>query len=248
MCLLLSDVVGDDPSVIGSGPLFGDTSTFGDCLRTAASRDFLSALPFPVRSRLERGAVGSVAETPAPDDPRLSRIHHEVVARGLDACRAAAASCERAGFRTLLLSHMLQGEAGSVGVALAGVAAGIHRAGVPFAAPCAVVSGGECTVVMRGNGHGGRNQESCLAAVPYLEGMPAALLSAGTDGVDGNTDAAGGLVDGLSLARAEAEGVDIRGALARNDSGPALQAIGDLLRTGPTGTNVADLRVLLVEA
>ena len=78
--------------------------------------------------------------------------------------------------------------------------------------------------------------------------MPAALLSAGTDGVDGNTDAAGGLVDGLSLARAEAEGVDIRGALARNDSGPALQAIGDLLRTGPTGTNVADLRVLLVEA
>ncbi len=248
VCLLLSDVVGDDLSVIGSGPLFGDSSTFGDCLRTAASRDFLSALPLPVRSRLERGAAGTVAETPAPDDSRLSRIHHEVAARGLDACRAAAASCERSGFHTILLSHMLQGEAGALGVVLGGVAAGIHGAGVPIAPPCAVVSGGECTVTVYGNGQGGRNQETCLAAVPYLEGLPAALLSAGTDGVDGNTDAAGGLVDGLSLARAAAGGVDIDQALARNDSGPALQAMGDLVRTGPTGTNVADLRVMLVES
>lgn len=248
VCLLLSDVVGDDPSVIGSGPMFGDSSTFGDCLWTAASRDLLSALPVPVRSRLERGAAGSVAETPAPDDIRLSRIHHEVVARGLDACRAAVASSEKSGFHTLLLSHMLQGEAGDLGVVLAGVAAGIHGAGVPLAAPCAVVSGGECTVTMHGNGRGGRNQETCLAAVPFLEGLPAVLLSAGTDGVDGNTDAAGGLVDGLSLARAAARRVDIGSALARNDSGAALRAMGDLVRTGPTGTNVADLRVMLVES
>lgn len=244
-CLVVSDVVGDDLSVIAGGPLYGDDSTFGECLEIVGSYGLGAALPRAVAHRLEMGARGSVPETPSPSDPRLAGIEHLVVASGLDACRAAEGRCVELGYRTLLLSHTLEGEARGLGTFHAGLARGVHLAGVPLAAPCALISGGEATVVLRGDGVGGRNQETCLAAVPGLAGLPAAFLSAGTDGVDGPTEAAGGLVDGLSRARAREGGVDVAAALARNDSHTALRALGDLVVTGPTGTNVADLRVLL---
>lgn len=246
VCLVVSDVVGDDLAVVGSAPFFGDDSTYADSLDILRARDLLARMPVAARRRLELGAAGRAAETPSAADPRLRTIEHRVVARGLDACRAATAACERLGYRSLLLSHALEGEARTVGVVHAGVARGAHLDGVPLSPPCAVVSGGESTVVVRGPGLGGRNQEACLAAAPHLAGLPAVFLSAGTDGVDGPTEAAGGVVDGGSWARARAAGVDIASALDRNDSHRALQAMGDVVLTGPTGTNVGDLRVLLV--
>lgn len=245
-CLVVSDVVGDDLSVIASGPFYGDDSTFGQCREILSSYGLDGGLPPAVAHRLEMGMRGRVPETPSPDDPRLARIEHRVVASGLDACRAAAARCGELGYRPLLVSHTLEGEARGIGELHAGLARGVHLAGVPLAAPCALISGGEATVAVRGDGVGGRNQETCLAAVQGLAGLPAAFLSAGTDGIDGPTAAAGGLVDGMSFARARAAGVDVPASRARNDSHTALRALGDLVLTGDTGTNVADLRVLLV--
>ena len=185
-------------------------------------------------------------ENRRPDDPRLSSVEHHIVARNLDACRAMIEAVEAQGYRGLLVGHALQGEARWLGVMHAGLALGAFADGVPLAPPCAMVTGGEATVTVRGEGRGGRNQESCLAAAPWLEGHPITFLSAGTDGIDGNTPAAGAVVDGGSMARARAAGVNIDRALQENDSGSALAATRDALVTGPTGTNVADVRLLLI--
>ena len=246
VCLLVSDVVGDDPSVVGSGPFYGDDSTFSESLEIVRRHGLEGVVPASVRRRLESGAAGLVEETPSPWDPRLAGIEHRIIASGIDARRAAETRCVELGYRTLLLSHTLEGEARALGTFHAGLARGVHLRGVPLPAPCALITGGEATVTVRGPGVGGRNQESCLAAAPRLAGLPAAFLSAGTDGIDGPTEAAGGLVDGLSSARARAAGVDIADVLARNDSHTALLAMGDLVVTGVTGTNVADLRIVLV--
>ena len=244
--LVVSDVVGDDLSVIGSAPFCGGQGTFADALEIVRRRGVWDQAPRTVRRHLLAGAAGEKPEGPRPSDPRLAGVEHHIVRRNLDACRAMAQAVESSGYATLLVSHTLQGEARWLGVAHAGLALGVEVDGVPLAAPCALVTGGEATVTVRGGGRGGRNQETCLAAVPWLEGHPVTFVSAGTDGIDGNTSAAGGIVDGGSAARARAAGVDVVRALAENDSGTALQAMGDTLVVGPTGTNVADVRLVLV--
>lgn len=244
--LVISDVVGDDLSVIGSGPTCGDSTTYADCLAILEKRAVTSAVPARVRAHLEAGAAGAVPETPRPGDLRLAAVEHRILAGTLDACRAMTAAARARSYRSLLVSHLLEGEARELGVVHAGLGAAAARAGIPLEPPCALVTGGEATVTVRGPGRGGRNQETCLAAVSRLEGLPVTFLSAGTDGVDGPTEAAGGLVDGGSALRARHAGVDVEAALATNDSATALAAMGDQLITGPTGTNVADVRLLLV--
>ncbi|HZJ03088.1 MAG TPA: DUF4147 domain-containing protein [Thermoleophilia bacterium] len=245
-CLVISDVVGDDLTAIGSGPLYGDPTAFADAVRIVQERAREDKLPAAVVESLQRGVKGEGVETPEPDSPALAHTSHTIVARNLDACRAMAACAADLGYEPLVLSHMLQGEAAELGRFHTGLAHSVLADSVPIAAPCALITGGEATVTVRGEGRGGRNQESALAAANGLAGLPVTFLSAGTDGVDGPTDAAGGVVDGASAEALAGAGIEASRALAQNDSYPALAAVDGLLLTGPTGTNVADVRLLLI--
>ena len=244
--LVVSDVVGDDLSVIGSAPFYGDATTYVDAVETLRRLEVWERVPEAAGRHLLAGAAGDRPENQRPGDARLSSTEHHIVRRNLDACRAMVGAVEARGYPGLLVGHALQGEARWLGVMHAGLALGALADGVPLGPPCAFVTGGEATVTVRGEGRGGRNQESCLAVVPWLAGHPITFLSAGTDGIDGNTTAAGAVVDGGSAARARAAGVDIPRSLRENDSGGALAAMSDCLITGPTGTNVADVRLLLI--
>lgn len=244
--LVVSDVVGDDLSVIGSAPFHGDATTYADAVETLRRLGVWNGVPEGAGRHLLAGAAGDRPENRWPGDPLLSSVEHRIVSRNLDACRAMIGAVEAQRYRGLLVGHALQGEARWLGVMHAGLALGALADGVPLNPPCALVTGGEATVTVQGRGRGGRNQESCLAAVPWLHGRPVTFLSAGTDGIDGNTRAAGAIVDGGSAGRARAADVDISRALRENDSGSALTAMGDTLTTGRTGTNVADVRLLLI--
>ena len=239
--LALSDVIDDDPSVIGSGPTAPDPSTFGDAYAVLDRCVVLQAIPGSVRDRFEAGVRGDVEETPNPGDPVFDDAIYRVVGGNRTSVRAMAAAC---GTGAEVGPEPLEGEAREVGVALAR-----RFAAAP---PAAYVAGGETTVTVRGGGRGGRSQEMALAfALEAVEGPLAdrddwVLLAAGTDGRDGPTDAAGAIVDASTVARIRRAGIDPRAALDDNDSYQALDAAGALLRTGATGTNVADLVVFLL--
>ncbi len=246
--LAISDVIGpaeDDLSVIGSGPGVPDPSTFGDAVRALGAREVWDALPERVRHRLSRGARGEAAETPKPGDERLARASAFVIGGRRDAMEGARAAAERLGYRGIVIEEPTLGEARTAGSGV--VARARHLAG--DASRACVISSGETTVRVRGKGRGGRNQELALAAAPALAAgaRPIALVSLGTDGVDGPTDAAGAFVDGTSLRRAIELGLPpIDVVLRDNDSYPFIDRLGDLIRTGPTGTNVGDLQIVLV--
>jgi hydroxypyruvate reductase len=246
----LSDVVGpiaDDPSVIGSGPTAPDPTTWADALAVVTRRGVLAALPVPVRARLEAGARRALADTAKPGDPRLARGSYRVIGSRVNAMDAARGAAFDLGYATVTLEAAIVGEARDVGPAF--VAQALERAR-RLPRPVCVIASGETTVHVVGKGRGGRNQELALASAPAIAAIdePAVLLSQGTDGIDGPTDAAGGVIDGGTAARAAAAGVDLEASLADNDAYTALGAVGDLVRTGPTGTNVGDLQVLLLGA
>ena len=238
--LVLSDVIGDAPDVIGSGPTVADPSTFTDA--AAALGRFLAPddVPLAVRRHVERGLAGGVPETLKAGDPLLSKARTVVVGRNRDAVAAVATAAKARGYDTSVVADPLHGDAASAGRAVAGALAASRRD-----RPVAVVGGGETTVRVVGDGRGGRCQHLALTAATLLAGTPAVLLAAGTDGVDGPTDAAGACVDGETTARVRSLGFDAAAALARTDSHPLLDATGDLVRTGLTGTNVADVVVAL---
>ena len=192
-----------------------------------------------MRARIERGCTGALPETVKPGDPALARAATVVIGGNQDALAAAAAAARAHGYAAEVAAEPLAGDAAEAGRVLAA------RLGAARGGPFALVAGGETTVRVRPGGRGGRAQQLALAAAVALEGAPCVLLAAGTDGVDGPTDAAGACVDGGTVARAWARGLDPAAALAATDSHPLLAATGDLLRTGPTGTNVADLVVAL---
>lgn len=244
---ILSDVVGDPFDVIASGPTVGDPSTFQDC-QAVLDRYFLTdKVPPAVRSYLEAGIRGEVAETPKPDDAIFSNTYTTLVGNNLQALKAAAEEAQMLGYKTLILSSMIEGDTTEAAGFHTALIKEIVRSGHPVAPPACLISGGETTVVVRGKGKGGRNLEFCLAAALDLAGLKAVcLLSGGTDGTDGPTNAAGALVDGDTLARAMAKGLEPREFLAENDSYHFFQHLDDLLITGPTNTNVMDLRVMLV--
>jgi glycerate 2-kinase len=244
--LLLSDVVGDALDVIASGPTAPDRTTFADAWRVLEQRGLLSRIPESVRRHLEAGLAGNVAETPKPGDPLFSRVANVVVGSCRLAAAAAAREAEALGYSTLLLTTFVEGEAREVVRVAVAIGRGVLADGLPLPPPACLVWGGETTVTVRGAGKGGRNQEQALAAALALDGIEGlTLMTLATDGSDGPTDAAGGIVDGATAAAIRAGGVDPVRALDENDSYHALDAGRALLKTGPTGTNVNDLLVLL---
>ncbi len=244
--LLLSDVIGDPVDVIGSGPTAPDRSSFVDALAVLTKFDLISRVPVHVRGSLEAGARGEIAETPKPGDPLFENVHNLVVGSNRQALEAAAYTAKTLGYRPLILSSTIEGEAREVARVHAEILREVHASGHPIPAPACLLSGGETTVTVRGNGKGGRNQEFAIAAAIALENVPNCLaFSAGTDGTDGPTDAAGALATGETVKRARGLGLDPAQHLARNDSYPFFEMLGDLVMTGPTGTNVMDIHLLL---
>ena len=240
--LILSDVVGDPPDVIASGPVSPDPTTYADALQVLEARGILREVPDSVRAHLERGARGEIRETPKPGDPTFERVAVHIVGSAALAARRAMDEAARLGYEARLESAEVTGEARVVGESMGGQAAELRAAG---RAACSVFAG-ETTVTVRGTGRGGRNQELALAAAMRLRGQTDVLVfSAGTDGRDGPTDAAGAVASGTTAARAERLGLDPAEHLERNDSYAFFDALGDLVRTGPTGTNVMDLMLVL---
>jgi hydroxypyruvate reductase len=242
--LILSDVVGDDVGVIGSGPTAPDATTFAEARETLRRRGVWSRLPGAVREHLTIGEN----ETPKPDDPVFRGVENVIIGSNRLALGAARSKAESLGFGTLLLSSAIQGEAREVARVQAAILREICASGNPIRKPACILSGGETTVTLLGDGKGGRNQEFALAAARDIAGLEGALvLSFGTDGTDGPTDAAGAFADGGTLARAQAAGFEATRNLDENNAYPLFEALGDLLITGATRTNVMDLYLLLAE-
>lgn len=247
--LILSDVIGDPLDAIASGPAVPDPTTFDDALEILRRYGLEGRIPAAALDYLQRGAQGEVPETPKPGHPAFRRVHTVVVGSNAQAARAAVRAARGRGYHTLLLTTYLDGEAREAARVLASVALGVQEAAIPVAPPACLVAGGETTVTVRGQGKGGRCQEFALAAAAAIRGRPRTVVAAfGTDGTDGPTDAAGAVADGTTIDRAQAAGFNPARALDANDAYPLFSAVGDLLVTGPTNTNVNDLYVALVGA
>lgn len=243
--LILSDVIGSPLDVIASGPTVPDPSTYADALAICHKYQLIERLPAGIRTVLQRGASGELPETIKPGDPLLSGVTNLLVASNAQAAEAALQQAQAEGFHTLLLTTYLQGEAAQAGKALASILREVAVSGQPVPRPACLLAGGETTVTLRGDGAGGRNQELALGAAFLLDGLKGtALVTLGTDGEDGPTDAAGAIVSGETLSRARALGLDAHAYLQNNDSYHFFAGLGDLLITGPTGTNVNDLTFL----
>jgi glycerate 2-kinase len=243
--LILSDVVGDPLDVIASGPTVPDASSFADAYAVLERYEIVAATPLPILDHLRRGLAGAVAETPKPGDPCFAHATAIIVGNNAQAAQAAITAARGEGFNTLLLTTYLQGEAREVGRVLASVGRELALRGQPLPRPACIVVGGETTVTLRGAGLGGRNQELALAAAADLtELADIALITLATDGGDGPTDAAGAVVTGATLDLARRAGLDAAAHLARNDAYPFFATLGDLLRPGPTNTNVNDLALI----
>lgn len=246
VALMLSDVIGDPLDVIGSGPTAPDASTFHTAWSVIEKYDLQARIPDVVRHRLESGLLGEIDETPKPGDACFRRVQNVIVGSNRLAVDAAAKAARERGYRPVVLSTLIEGETRDVAGMHAVILKEAIASGQPARPPVCFISGGETTVTLRGAGLGGRNQEFALACALALDGVPGAVaLSGGTDGSDGPTDAAGALADGRTLERARKAGLDAAAYLARNDSYHFFDALGDLIRTGPTGTNVMDVRLLL---
>lgn len=244
--LLLSDVIGDAMDVIGSGPTAPDSSTFADALTVLEHFELLDKVPEVVRARLEMGAAGLIEETPKASAPVFRNVHNIVVGSNRLALEAAAREARELGYQTLILCSSLEGETRGIASSQAEMLREIAASGRPISTPACILSGGETTVRVRGAGKGGRNQEFALAAGQGIAGLDnAAVLSVGTDGTDGPTDAAGAIATGSTAARAQELGLSVAGYLANNDSYSFFEKLGDLVRTGPTGTNVMDIHMML---
>jgi glycerate 2-kinase len=245
--LMLSDVVGDRMDVIASGPFVPDQSTFKEAWATIRKYG-LTDIPQSIRAHLQRGLEGKIPETPKTGDVVFSRVRNRVVGSNLLALEAAKEEAERMGYSTLILSSRVEGETKEVAKAHTAIAGEILASGHPLSVPACVISGGETTVTIRGRGLGGRNQEFCLAAALELKALPArvVILSGGTDGNDGPTPAAGAIVDSQTVQRGIQAGMSAAEYLHNNDSYRFFEKTGELLVTGPTRTNVMDVRLVLV--
>jgi len=248
IALILSDVIGDPLDAIASGPTVPDPTTFEDCARILNRYGLWGKIPPSVSAYIREGVEGKRAETLKEGDPVFEKVHNLIVGNNLLAMRAAKKEAQALGYRTLLLSSMMEGETREVAKVHAAVAKEVLLSGNPIPSPACIISGGETTVTLKGKGKGGRNQEFTLAVALGIAGWEEILvLSAGTDGTDGPTEAAGAFVDGKTLQRAKTMGLDPWSFLKENDSYSFFQKMGDLLITGPTGTNVMDLRILLMK-
>ena len=248
LSLIISDVIGDDLDVIASGPTAPDSSSFADALAVLEKYSLTENIPAVVLRHLRRGEAGKAAETGKPGDPVFAKVENIILGNNRRALAQAEAAARRAGYRTLVLSSRIQGEAREVAKVLAAVVQEIAASGQPLSRPAALLFGGETTVTVRGKGKGGRNQELALAALLALEGLeaPYAFLSGGTDGTDGPTDAAGAVFGPAIWEQIRAKQFDPRAFLADNDAYHFFEPAGGLLKTGPTGTNVMDIGIVLL--
>lgn len=245
--LILSDVIGDNLDVIASGPTVPDTHSFHDCLGIIDKYELKERAPGAVIEFIEKGCLGVHEGTPKPNDPVFERTQNVVIASNITAVSAAKDKAEELGYNSFLLSTFIHGETEEVAKVHTAIAKEIICSGNPVGRPACIISGGETTVTIEGEGLGGRNQEFVLAAAIDIEGLEdVVVLSAGTDGTDGPTDAAGAIADGATVNRARELGLDAYAHLSENDSYNFFKPLGDLLVTGPTHTNVMDIRLVLV--
>lgn len=245
--LILSDVVGDDLDSIASGPCVPDPTTFNDCLTIFEKYAIGSQIPLSVQEYISQGINGQVTETPKIGQDFFKKTQNVIVASNFNALLKAKEKAETLGYNTLMLSSMLEGETRDVAGNHLAIAREIFKHGLPLKPPACLLSGGETTVKIKGSGKGGRNQEFTLAAALKMKGMDNILvLSAGTDGNDGPTDAAGAFADNSTVERALAMGLEPLKYLNNNDSYNFFDKLDDLYKTGPTNTNVMDVRIILI--
>jgi len=245
--LILSDVIGDNLDSIASGPTVPDESTFGSCLNILEKYELRDKISPKILEFLEEGTQGRQKETPKVDDPAFEQTQNVIIGSNIMAVEAAHKKAEELGYNSLILSTSIEGETKDVARVHAAIAKEILNTGNPLQKPACVISGGETTVTIRGQGLGGRNQEFVLAAAIEIEGLEGiVILSGGTDGTDGPTDAAGAIADGITVSRALALKLDAGAYLRENDSYHFFQPLDDLIITGPTYTNVMDLRLVVV--
>lgn len=248
--LVVSDVVGSPLDVIASGPTVADGSTWSDAWAIVEKYDLAQDLPECIINRLRAGMAGAIADTPKAHDQVFEHAETLIIADNAIAAEAALRKARAVGFNAIITSTFVEGEAREVAKVLVGLGREIATFCRPVTEPACLILGGETTVTLRGDGKGGRNQELALAAALVLDQVPDSdrivLASLATDGTDGPTDSAGGLVDASTVERGRQLGLDAAEHLKRNDSYPYLQAVGDMLTTGPTQTNVNDLMFVFV--
>ncbi len=245
--LILSDVVGDDLDVIASGPTVPDSSTFDDAEQILKGYGIWDQLPPTVRDHLAKGTSDQIEDTPKSDNAAFQQCSQVLVGTNLQALKAAGQEAQQLGYHPLILSSKVEGEAREVARFYAAIASEVLSSENPLKPPVCVLAGGETTVTLTGDGRGGRNQEFALAAALAITGLDnVVVLSGGTDGTDGPTDAAGAMADGTTVARALEKGLEPKDFLRRNDSYNFFQKLEGLLMTGPTLTNVMDMYMLLV--
>ncbi len=246
--LLLSDVIGDRLDVIASGPTVPDESTYSDCIKIIDRYKLGDRLPKSVTDYFIKGAAGSLPETPKPGDPVFSHVQNLIVGNNRESLLAAQVRALSLGYNTIVLSSQIEGEAREVAQVFGAIGKEISQANLPISPPACIIAGGETTVTIQGRGKGGRNQELALACAIAIDGWGGiSLLSAGTDGTDGPTDAAGAIVNGTTCKRARQANLYPRDFLLANDSYTFFESLGDLLKTGPTRTNVMDIICMLVD-
>ncbi len=246
--LMLSDVVGDRIDMIASGPFVPDPTSFSDALEVLRKYDLLDKIPKTIIEYIKAGIEGKVPETPKPGDPVFQNVENIIVGSNLIALKACEKKAKELGYNTMILSSMIEGETRDIAKMHCAIAKQILKTGDPIPPPCCIISGGETTVTVRGKGKGGRNLEFCLACAIEIDGLKRdmVILSAGTDGNDGDTDAAGAIVDPYTVKRGREKGMSAIDYLRNNDSYNFLKETGDLLITGPTRTNVMDIHIILI--
>ncbi len=246
MSFILSDVIGDNLSVIASGPTAPDDSTFENALEILKRHGIDEKIPRHVLAHLKKGARGKIPETPDSRNPLFEKVHFRFIGSNQLALKAAAEKAKTLEYQPLILTNAACGEAREIAKYFAAIARQTVTHQEPLPPPVCILSGGEPTVTLRGNGKGGRNQEFALAAGLEIDGLEEILIaSVGTDGTDGPTDAAGGYADGEMLRKARENGLDPQTHLTQNNAYPFLERLGYLIKTGPTGTNVMDIQIIL---
>lgn len=245
---ILSDVVGDQLDVIGSGPTVPDISTFNEAWDILEKYGLIKKVARSIQKHLLLGKEGKVEETPKPGDPAFEKVLNILIGSNILALRAAENEASSYGLNTLILSSSIVGDTREAARFHLAIVKEVMSSGNPLPRPACIISGGETTVTVKGNGLGGRNQEFALAGALEINGLEkVVLLSGGTDGTDGPTDASGAVADYTTVSRARSIGLDPKAHLENNDAYPFFQRLGDLLITGPTHTNVMDVRIVLID-
>ncbi len=243
--LMMSDVVGDDMDIIASGPFVPDESTYADALSILQRYKLTHTVAPSILHHLEKGVKGDIPETPK-DAHIFEKVHNSIVASNIIACMAAYSKACELGYNTIILSSRIEGDTAEAAHFHSAIAHEIIKTGNPLKTPACIISGGETTVVVKGSGLGGRNMEFAMQMAPLIENSSIFAASVGTDGTDGPTDAAGAVADGTTVKKAQKRGLNIDEYINNNDSYHFFEVLGDLIKTGPTNTNVMDIRIIIV--